>query len=69
MNFFKRRKFKMKKKLIKLNNKAQVSAELLVIMATVIAAAVIITSGYVKSVKKINTKYTSNVAKAIKSVK
>jgi|GEM_PF-4197456 len=54
---------------MRLGNKAQISAELLVIMTVVIAAAVLITSSYIKSVKKINTKYNSNIAKAIKTVK
>lgn len=51
------------------SNKAQISAELLVIMAVAVAAAALVTTNYFKSVKKINTKYNSNVAKAIKTVK
>ncbi len=51
------------------SNKAQVSAELLVVMAAVIAAALIIANSYLKSMKKINTRYNSNVAKALKAVK
>ena len=54
---------------LKIGNTAQVSAELLVVMAVAIAAAALIATNYFKSVKKINTKYNSNVEKAIKSVK
>ncbi len=59
----------MKKLKLKIGNKAQVSAELLVVMAVAVAAAALIATNYFKSVKKINTKYNSNVEKAIKSVK
>ena len=54
---------------LKMSNRAQISAEMLVVMAAVIVAAALITTNYVKSVKKINTKYNSNIAKAIKTVK
>ena len=49
-----------------MNNRAQISAELLVIMAAVIAAAVVLVTSYSASIKKIDTKYDSNINKANK---
>ena len=50
----------------KMNNRAQISAELLVILAAVIAAAVVVVTSYSSSIKKIDTKYDSNINKANK---
>ena len=54
---------------LRIGNKAQVSAELLVVMAAVVAAAIVVAGTYAKSVKKINAKYSSSITKALKTVK
>ncbi len=49
--------------------KAQVSAEILVILAAVVAVAVLVSKGIYSSGKKLNTNYLNKVKQALRSLK
>ncbi|MEM0372538.1 MAG: hypothetical protein QXO69_01715 [archaeon] len=52
-----------------MNDKAQVSAELLIIMAVLVAVAAIVASSIMASGKLMDAKYDSNVKSALKEMK
>jgi len=49
--------------------KAQISAEILIILAVVVAVAVLVSKGIYSSGKKLNTNYLSKVKQAARSFK